>query len=253
MAASADNGAGKGGTPDNGAGAGGAPGSGEPAGGVSGETAGTRSGAGDSRPTPERIVAAGLALFSDRGFNGTTVGELEAAAGLTPRAGALYKHFPSKEAVLEAAFERHVAEVEALHSAIELMPLGDLRAELTLLARFGMQTLVRERALRRIVLTEGDRIPDLKRRYRERIVDRSYEETAAFIRQKIATGDFSARTDVDAIAALMVGALLGFTLEYDVFGRHPLGVEEDRFIAAIVGSAMAMSTPEKREQEGEPA
>ena len=31
--------------------------------------------------------------------------------------------------MLEAAFERHVAEIEALHSAIELMPLGDLRAD----------------------------------------------------------------------------------------------------------------------------
>lgn len=194
-----------------------------------------------ARATPDRIVDAGLTLFSDRGFKGTTVGQLEAAAGLTPRAGALYKHFPSKEAVLEAAFERHVAEVEALHSAIELMPLGDLRAELTLLARFGMQTLVRERALRRIVLTEGDRIPDLKRRYRERIVDRSYEEVVAFIRQKVAGGEFPRGTDAEAISVLMVGALLGFTLEYDVFGRHPLGVDEDRFIDAIVDSAMAMS------------
>lgn len=193
------------------------------------------------RATPDRIVDAGLSLFSDRGFRGTTVGQLEAAAGLTPRAGALYKHFPSKEAVLEAAFERHVAEVEALHSAIELMPLGDLRAELTLLARFGMQTLVRERALRRIVLTEGDRIPDLKRRYRERIVDRSYEEVVSFIRQKMAGGEFPAGSDPEAISVLMVGALLGFTLEYDVFGRHPLGVDEDRFIDVIVDSAMAMS------------
>ena len=84
-------------------------------------------GAGPARSTPERIVEAGITLFSDRGFKGTTVGELERVAGLTPRAGALYKHFPSKEAVLEAAFERHVAEIEALHGAIELMPLGDLR------------------------------------------------------------------------------------------------------------------------------
>jgi AcrR family transcriptional regulator len=195
------------------------------------------------RTTPERIVDAGIELFSDQGFKGTTVGELERAAGLTPRAGALYKHFPSKEAVLEAAFERHVAEIEALHSAIELMPLGDLRAELTLLTRFGMQTLVRERALRRIVITEGDRFPELKRRYQERIVDRSYEEVMGFISLKIGAGEFP-DCDVAAVAVVMVGSLLGYSIEYDVFGRHPAGVDEDRFIEAVVDAAMALAEKE---------
>jgi AcrR family transcriptional regulator len=200
------------------------------------------------RTTPERIVDAGIELFSDQGFKGTTVGELERAAGLTPRAGALYKHFPSKEAVLEAAFERHVAEIEALHGAIELMPLGDMRAEMTLLARFGMQTLVRERALRRIVITEGDRFPDLKRRYQERIVDRSYEEVMGFISLKIAAGEFP-DCDVEAVAVVMVGSLLGYSIEYDVFGRHPAGVDEDRFIDAVVDAAMALAeTPPTRKE-----
>src|SRR5512132_2713607 len=104
-----------------------------------------------AKATPDRIVDEGLRLFAENGFQGTTVGEIERRAGLTPRAGALYKHFPSKEAVLEAAFERHVQELEALHSAIELMPLGDLRAELVLLARWGLHMLAQERDLRRIV------------------------------------------------------------------------------------------------------
>ena len=193
-----------------------------------------------SKTTPERIVDAGIELFSDRGFKGTTVGELEQAAGLTPRAGALYKHFPSKEAVLEAALERHIAEIEALHSAIELMPLGDLRAELTLLARFGLQTLVRERALRRIVVTEGDRFPELKQRYRERVVDRSYQEVIAFISLKVANGEFP-DCDVEAVAVTMVGALLGYCIEFDVFGRHPAGVDEERLIGAVVDAAMALA------------
>jgi AcrR family transcriptional regulator len=194
----------------------------------------------DQKTTPERIVDAGIELFSDRGFKGTTVGDLEREAGLTPRAGALYKHFPSKEAVLEAAFERHVAEIEALHSAIELMPLGDLRAELTLLSRFGLQMLVRERALRRIVITEGDRFPELKARYRERIVDRSYEEVIAFISMKVASGEFP-DCDVEAVAVTMAGAMLGYCIEYDVFGRHPAGVDEERLIGAVVDAAMAIA------------
>jgi AcrR family transcriptional regulator len=195
----------------------------------------------DGRGTADRIVDEGLALFAENGFQGTTVGEIERRAGLTPRAGALYKHFPSKEAVLEAAFERHVAELEAISSAIEMMPLGDLRAELTLLARSGLQMMSRERALRRIVITEGDRFPDLKRRFKAGVVDRAYREATTFVRQKMETGELP-EGDAEALAVAMVGSLLAYELEIDVFGRPPAGVDEDRLVAAVVDSWMAMST-----------
>jgi AcrR family transcriptional regulator len=209
------------------------------------ETAPSRNGA-----TPERIVEAGIRLFAERGFQGTTVGEIERAAGLTPRAGALYKHFPSKEAVLEAAFERHVAELEALHSAIELMPLGDLRAELTLVAKGGLQMLERERALRRIVITEGDRFPELKRAYRDRIVDRAYAEVTAFIRLKMDSGELP-EGDAEAIAVLLAGSLLGYSVEYDVFGRHPAGVDSDRLIETAVDCCMGLAEAARLRSAGD--
>ncbi len=196
--------------------------------------------------TADRIVDEGLRLFAENGFRGTTVGEIERRAGLTPRAGALYKHFPSKEAVLEAAFERHVAELEAISSAIELMPLGDLRAELTLLARSSLQMLARERSLRRIVITEGDRFPDLKRRFKTGIVDRAYREATAFVRQKMETGEFP-DGDAEAVAVVMVGALLAYEFEIDIFGRPPAGVDEERLIGALVDSWMALGTRDKED------
>src|SRR5215218_4382226 len=202
----------------------------------------------DGRGTAERIVDEGLLLFAENGFHGTTVGEIERQAGLTPRAGALYKHFSSKEAVLEAAFERHVAELEAIGRAIELMPLGDLRAELTLLARSSLQMLARERSLRRIVITEGDRFPELKRRFKEGVVDRAYEEAIGFVGQKMETGEFP-EGDAEAVAVAMVGSLLAYELEIDVFGRPPAGVDEERLIASVVDSWMAMSRGGNRDKE----
>jgi AcrR family transcriptional regulator len=201
--------------------------------------------ASEGKATPDRIIDEGLLLFAENGFHGTTVGEIERRAGLTPRAGALYKHFPSKEAVLEAAFERHVAELEAIGSAIDLMPLGDLRAELTLLARSGLQVLARERSLRRIVITEGDRFPDLKRRFKTGVVDRAYQEATRFVRQKMETGEFP-HGDAEAIAVAMVGSLLAYELEIDVFGRPPGGVDEERLIASVVDSWMAMADASER-------
>ncbi len=201
------------------------------------------SGAANGRATPERIVDAGLRLFAERGYQGTTVGEIEQAAGLTPRAGALYKHFPSKEAVLEAAFERHISELEGLHSAIELMPLGDLRAELTLLIRWGLQMLERQSDLRRVVILEGDRFPKLKRRYREKIVDRAYEEVIAFVANAIKEQELP-EVDAEAVSVVVVGALLGYRIEQDVFGRVPAGVDQDRFVAALVDTCTAFAAHE---------
>jgi AcrR family transcriptional regulator len=57
--------------------------------------------------TRERLLREGLRLFAEHGFAGTSVGAIEAAAGLQPRRGALYRHFASKEALLAAAVQRY--------------------------------------------------------------------------------------------------------------------------------------------------
>src|SRR5687768_17337280 len=105
--------------------------------------------------TRQRIVTQAIRLFAERGYRGTTVGEIEAAAGLAPRSGGLYKHFRSKEEVLGAAIERHVSEIERVRSALELLPLGDLRSELTLVARWTLQELKEEQELMRVVQKDG--------------------------------------------------------------------------------------------------
>src|SRR2546426_4729004 len=64
-------------------------------------------------PTRERIVTNALRLFAQRGFNGTAVTEIEAAAGLAPGSGGLYTHFHTKEEVLAAAIEHSVTLAEA--------------------------------------------------------------------------------------------------------------------------------------------
>ena len=50
--------------------------------------------------TPERIIEVALDLFSERGYEATSMRDIASALGLSP--GAFYHHFPSKEAVLVA-------------------------------------------------------------------------------------------------------------------------------------------------------
>src|SRR4030088_974380 len=82
--------------------------------------------------TRERLLDAAMDLFGEHGYKATSVGAIEQAAGLAPRSGALYQYFSGKEELLVAALERRMESLTNLEAALELMPLGDLRAELRL-------------------------------------------------------------------------------------------------------------------------
>jgi TetR/AcrR family transcriptional regulator len=56
--------------------------------------------------TRDRILDVAEALFAERGFAGTSVRDIAAAAGLT--AASLYNHFEGKEALYDAVLERGI-------------------------------------------------------------------------------------------------------------------------------------------------
>ena len=67
-------------------------------------------------PAAERLLAAAMTLFARNGYDRTSVGEIQEAAGLTFGSGALYKHFASKEAVLAEGMSRFVGHATAQRS-----------------------------------------------------------------------------------------------------------------------------------------
>src|SRR4051794_9942271 len=106
--------------------------------------------------TRQRLVDEGMRLFAERGFRATAVGDIEVAAGLQPRRGALYKHFPSKDALLEAAVRDALGR--AAIGAVEIGEL-DLQDLLSDPARLRAVLL----GLGRWFLDEMDRLKDLTR------------------------------------------------------------------------------------------
>ena len=64
-----------------------------------------------SEATVEAILEAAARLLESRGYAGATTNRIAEAAGVS--VGSLYQYFPSKEAILAALVERHVAEVLA--------------------------------------------------------------------------------------------------------------------------------------------
>ena len=112
--------------------------------------------------------------MAERGFDGVGVGDIEAGAGLAPRSGALYKYFDSKLAVLEAGLEQHLSAIGDVEADVAGAPVTEVAAEVEAVARWLLAELDRERTITHVIEREGDRLPELRDRMRQRVSDRGY-------------------------------------------------------------------------------
>jgi AcrR family transcriptional regulator len=194
----------------------------------------SRRNAASSGSTRERLLDAAMELFADQGFVSTSVGAIEEAAGLAPRSGALYQYFRGKDELLVAALERKMESLDDLGPVLEMMPLGDLRAELRLLARWNLRSLAERDALTRFVLRDAGHVPPrLRRLMFERLVERPYAQVVAWVEQRI--GPAAAReTDVYALTLIVVESMAAYATLRVTFGRLPDGIDDDRFVDAWV-------------------
>ena len=189
---------------------------------------------GEVGATRDRLVMQAMRLFAERGFHATTVGEIEAAAGLVPRSGGLYKHFPSKRALFEEGVERQIRGVDGMERVIDLLPIGDLRSELTLLARWLLGELASERAIVVLIEKEGAAFPELRDRFFLEVVRRGYRHAAQFAQRWLKSIPGGDTIDAEALACLAVGAIVAYRRTEWTFGGDPLGVEEERFVQTFV-------------------
>ncbi|HTA96414.1 MAG TPA: helix-turn-helix domain-containing protein [Solirubrobacteraceae bacterium] len=166
-------------------------------------------------PTRERILDEAMRLFSEHGYAATSIAKIEAAAGLTPGAGGLYHHFASKEAVLAAGIERQLSRLAALREIRQVLgSLGDLKAELTLTARYILAELDSESELLRILASDARNRPQLLKTAVEQLVSSMFTGFATWIgeRAERAIPAEEART----IATFGLGSLLSSRLLRDV-------------------------------------
>lgn len=192
--------------------------------------------------TRDRIIDEAMRLFSQNGYAGTSIAKIEAAAGLSPGAGGLYHHFKSKEAVLAAGVERHLERLEALRSIRRVLtPVGDLKAELTLTARYILVELDSESELLRILAAEAENRAKLLTAAVDRLVNATIEGFATWVRER-AVREIP-EEEAMGIAAVGLGSLLGSHLLHSVLGV-PSPVSEESIVDTWVGLMLAAIGPE---------
>jgi len=182
-----------------------------------------------SAPTRDRLLTEAMRLFGEQGYQATSITQIEAAAGLAPGSGALYHHFKSKEALLEAGIDRQLDRRRAMHDIRTLFAgLGDLRIELTMLGRYVLTVLDEETQLLQIAArTPADQSARLNNAYAA-LIDSLYAEVADWIKgwaPKIGN------QDAKAIAAVGVDALLGKRATNAVFRVSATDMQDEHYFA----------------------
>lgn len=178
----------------------------------------------------ERILREAMRLFAEKGYERTSIADIQAAAGLNPGSGALYKHFPSKEAVLRAGIERFVAEARGAEALIAAMP-GRAEDAMLLLARAALDMLAADRDMLRIVWRELEPFPALRDHARDDRIQATYAATAAWLRAHAASGELRV-PDPEATAVIVLGSLSMFRVFEALLGTKPGRVDDDRLLRA---------------------
>lgn len=141
----------------------------------------------DARPA--EIIAAAMQLWSERGFAATRLDDVAAGAGIAK--GTIYRYFPSKEALFEAALQDRV--VTTIDRAKE-MAQGFDGPTRVLLTRFFAAIRAElvdggSAVFLRVLLSEGHRFPDLVARYETVVLSRGMSTVRAILAAGVARGD----------------------------------------------------------------
>jgi AcrR family transcriptional regulator len=179
-------------------------------------------------PTRDRLVTEAMRLFSAKGYEATSVSQIEAAAGLAPGSGALYHHFKSKEALLDAGIDRQLDRRRAMHDIRTLFAgLGDLRAELTVLGRYLLSVVAEEIELLQIAArTPAGQSARLDTAYAA-LVDGLNAELADWLTAWAPRLSKQARA---VLAAVAVNGILGARFATSLFHQTEPRIADDRYL-----------------------
>ena len=175
--------------------------------------------------TRERIKEAALPLFAEHGLAGTSIAAIETAAGLAPRAGAFYRHFPGKQALFEELARERITETPDEFDFDGLKAFGDTRAELISLARQFETAAERQTPYLRLI--EESRLTESGRDFEQQANEAMFEALVNWV----ATRPAGAALDRERLAALTMN-VFGSWLFF--LGKRQQGIE----LAAIDRDAL---------------
>jgi AcrR family transcriptional regulator len=136
-----------------------------------------------------QILEGARKMFMDLGFDGASMGEIAKAAGVSK--GTLYVYFVDKCALFEAMVEEETVEQGKL--AFDLDPARDVtttlhdfgEAYIAMVCRPGGGSAIRT------VMAIAERMPDVGRRYYERVLENTIKRLAGYLDAHVKLGELA--------------------------------------------------------------
>ncbi|KAB7738929.1 TetR family transcriptional regulator [Parvibaculum sedimenti] len=179
---------------------------------------------------PAEIMAAGLKLFSGRGFAATRLEDVAEAAGVSK--ATIYLYFDSK-AELFKAIVRDIAgaRIGAVEGLIDGFEGSTVELLTGLFHNIGNISGVTDiRAMIKVVLSEAGNFPDIAAFYRDEVAFRGLKNMARIIERGIKRGEFHP-CDPAATAQSVIFPIIMNALAQEIFGPMP-ETNPERFLAS---------------------
>lgn len=197
------------------------------------------------RDTREALIQAAQEAFAVDGYGGTSIRRLASAVGI--KESSVYKHFPSKAAILEAVIARAQAQMERIAAGMQV-PFSDADAAVDVYATIDAARLKRVGeallhawlhdpevvAARRVLTLEQYRSDHVGRMLRDWTVEQAVEFQATLFTGLMERG-LCRRADPQAVAFAFWGPLLAILLAAEhgdeAEARRRLDAHIDHFTA----------------------
>lgn len=178
------------------------------------------------------ILEAAEKVFAEKGFAGATMADVAREAGIS--AGAIYRYFPSKEALIEALSREQRERNEAIAESVRAA--GSTGEVLTGLAEKFFRPLEKpeaflEQCVEFELTSEARRNPQI-RETRARDYQVLIQSFTAVIRGGQAEGVINPEVDAVSVARLMIASFEGLTMQ--------LAVDESIDVRAYANALQAM-------------
>jgi AcrR family transcriptional regulator len=178
--------------------------------------------------TRERLLDAAMALFARQGYTSTSIADIQRASGLSAGSGALYKHFPSKKALLQEAARRQVEQMGAARDDYNRTRSTDVQGALRQGAEQIWASIENNTELLRVMFREPEALDDILDDVWSAVTTTAYQRTGqALSAAKDAGG--SRVDDPEATSTVLLAALAYLPITQMLIGRTPGNIDADRF------------------------
>ena len=191
----------------------------------------------------DQILDAAMQCFASAGFRGTTTRQIASRVGITE--AALYRHFPSKEALYDAIVARKVDAPDLTEQLGRAAAAHDDRAVLGGLAQQMIQRVEADPAFIRILLFTALEGHSLAEAFFVSRVLRIREFLSGYIAERVAAGAFRAIDPVIAARAFlgMVSDYINVRVVFQQRSAYPQPVEQviETFVSLFLTGIRAPS------------